>query len=254
MQIRDAIIPAAGNNKRLEGLRLTRLLPKSMIPIVGKPVLEYIVRFLVNNGIRNVYIIVNNKKESIMSYFGDGTDFGISIDYIVQENPNGIATAIDLAKDFVKGNFICILGDTFVVKQNISNMIETSYDKKAVAVQALTAESDVWRIKQSCNVVIDDMNRIIDIIEKPQNVQNNIRGSGIYVFNQEIFDYISRTVKTSTRGEVEITDTIKLVAQSGRAYGEWLRPGDININVINDIVLATQMALQEVENVSKPKQ
>lgn len=242
--IKNAIIPAAGNNKRLETLKLTRILPKTMIPIIGKPILEYIIGFLAYNNVQNIYIIVNNKKETIINYFGNGSDFGVNIKYIVQEHVNGIAMAINLTKDLMSGDFICILGDTFIRKQRIDNMIKKFYDENAVVVQALSLEQDESKIRQSCNVVVSNDDRIVNIVEKPKQTQTNIRGSGIYVFNQEIFDFISKTKKTSVRNEVEITDTIRLIAESNKAYGSWLQFNDININVEKDIELATIIALE----------
>ena len=119
IQIKDAVIPAAGNNKRLESLKLTRILPKPMIPIISKPILEYVISFLAYNEVQNIYLVVNNKKESIINYFGNGSDFGVNIRYITQENLNGIAGAINLVKDHISDNFLCVLGDTFIIKQKI---------------------------------------------------------------------------------------------------------------------------------------
>lgn len=246
--IKDAVILSAGNNKRLQNLRLTKLLPKSMIPILGKPVLEYILNFLVSNGVENVYIVVNNKKDTIIDYFENGTDFGIHISYIVQETLNGIAMGLNLVKDYLHSRFICILGDTFVIEQDISHMIELSNNKDAIVVEAIANESDKEKIRQACSVVIDNNNKILNIVEKPQNPQNNIRGSGIYVFTTDIFNYISKTQKNPITGELDITDTIKLVADLGKAYGEWLFPNDVNINVPNDIIFATKLALKYTVN------
>ena len=244
-QIVDAIIPAAGYNKRLESLKITRILPKSMIPIVGKPVLEYIVDFLVSNGINNIYIIVGNKKDTIMNYFGNGEEYGINIHYLIQENPNGIAMALALAKDLIESSFLCVLGDTFLPKQKITKMFETSEHKNAVVVQGVSEELNVDRIKQSCNVILGEHNLILDIIEKPQNPKSNVRGSGIYIFKKDIFDYILETEINSSSGQKEISDTIRLLSVQNKAFYGLLDFRDVNINVADDVLLATQLALKE---------
>lgn len=245
VQIVDAVIPAAGFNKRLENLRITRLLPKSMIPIIGKPVIEYIVDFLVENGIENIYIIVGNKKESIISYFGNGDEFGVKIRYLFQENANGIAMALTLAKEVIGESFLCVLGDTFIPKQRITTIFETSQERNAVVVQAVVQEFNKNRIQQSCNVVLGNGNKILDIIEKPLVPTSSIRGSGIYIFKREIFNYITETPKSDVTGQVEISDTIKLLSRQGKAFYVMLEALDVNINVIDDLLLATQMALKD---------
>ena len=245
VQIIDAVIPAAGLNKRLENLRITKLLPKSMIPIIGKPVIEYIIDFLVENGIKNIYIIVGNKKESIISYFENGDEFEVKIHYLFQENANGIANALTLAKEFIGESFLCVLGDTFIPKQSIKAIFEMSQLKSAIVVQAVVQEFNVDRIKQSCNVVLGEGNKILDIIEKPRKPNSNIRGSGIYIFKKEIFNYIKETPINDVTGQVEISDTIKLLSRQGKAFYGMLETLDVNINVLDDLLLATKMALKD---------
>ena len=216
-----------------------------MIPIIGKPVLEYIIEFLVENEIKNIYIIVGNKKETIMNYFGNGDEFGVHIHYLFQENANGIAMALTLAKEFIEGNFLCVLGDTFIQKQKITRMLETCKEKNAIVVQAVVEELNEDRIRQSCNVVLGEGNKILDILEKPQSPISSIRGSGIYIFRSDIFNYIRETKRNSATGQIEISDTIKLLSRQGKAFYGLLDLRDVNINVTDDILLATQLALKE---------
>lgn len=214
-----------------------------MIPIIGKPILEHIIDFLTFNKINNIYIVVNNKMDTIVNYFGDGQEFGATIQYIVQEKLNGIAMAINLSKELIEDDFLCILGDTFIRKQNIGQMVKKFYEKDAVVVQALSKESDPTRIIQSCNVITDNEDRILDIIEKPKEPLNRIRGAGLYIFKRDLFDYLTQTKKSSLRNEVEISDTIRYIAELKKAYGYWLEYSDVNINEEIDIKKATLMAL-----------
>ncbi len=97
-RIKVGVIPAAGYGRRLISLPLTRVLPKCLLPILNKPILEYVIENMKKMGVEDVYMIVGFKKDLIQEYFEDGSDFGINIKYILQSNPLGIAHAIGLTK------------------------------------------------------------------------------------------------------------------------------------------------------------
>ena len=242
--INIGVIPAAGKGTRLSDLPLTKVLPKVMLPILNKPILEYNVKIMKKMGITEIFIIINDKKQIIMDYFGDGSEFGIKINYVLQPNLLGIADAIDQVSKFLTSPFIVILGDSFIINDNICDAITQFRRKQAYAVECVIEEHDVESIKRSCNVSMNDDNQIIELIEKPQTPKTNLRGMGIYVLHPIIFEYITKTQIAPPRNEREITNTLMLMAQqTGRVYASPFRGKEININKIDDLINATKLML-----------
>jgi len=244
-KINIGVIPAAGKGTRLSDLPLTKVLPKVMLPILNRPILEYNINIMKKMGMTDIFIIVNDKKQIIMDYFGDGSEFGIKINYVIQQNLLGIADAIDQVSKFLASPFIVILGDSFIVNDNICDAIGQFRRKQAYAVECVIEEHNVESIKRSCNVLMnDDNNKIIELVEKPQIPRTNLRGMGIYVFDPIIFEYIAKTQIGPPRNEREITNTLMLmVQQTGRVYASPFRGKEININKIDDLINATKMML-----------
>lgn len=236
------VIPAAGKGTRISGLPFTRILPKTMLPILNKPILEYSIENMKNIGIKMIYIIVGQNGNFIRDYFRDGSDFGVEIKYIEQLNPEGIAHAISLVKDYVKGPFVVILGDDFTITNSLNNLVESFFEKNCLALEGVTKDENIESIKRTCNVVLKG-EKIVDIIEKPENPKSNIRGCGIYIFDQKVFDYIEKTPKTPPKNEKEITNTIKLTAKDGLAYGAYINGTNININTLSDLYSAIKLCI-----------
>lgn len=238
------VIPAAGKGTRIADLPFTRVLPKAMLPILNKPIIEYIVHNMKSIGIKTIYIIVNPNNNFIQEYFKDGSDFGVEIKFIEQVNPEGIAHAISLVKDYIKGPFVVILGDDFTITDSLNNLVETFLEKNCLVMEGVVEDNDIQSIKRTCNVILDN-EKIVDIIEKPENVNSNIRGCGIYVFDPKVFDYIEKTPKTPPKNEVEITNTIRLIAKEGLAYGAYINGINLNINTTSDLYSALKLVLEK---------
>jgi dTDP-glucose pyrophosphorylase len=238
------VITAAGKGTRIVDLPFTRILPKAMLPIMNKPIIEYIIDNMKNIIIKKIYIIVDPNNNFIQQYFKDGSDFGVEIKYIEQTNPEGIAHAISLVKDHVKGPFIVILGDDFTITDSLNNLVETFLEKNCLVVEGVVEDNDIQSIKRTCNVILEN-GKIVDIIEKPENANSNIRGCGIYIFDPKVFDYIEKTPKTPPKNEKEITNTIKLIAKDGLAHGTHINGTNININTTYDLDLVLKLVLEK---------
>ncbi|MEM0135767.1 MAG: sugar phosphate nucleotidyltransferase [Thermoplasmatales archaeon] len=245
VKINVAVIPAAGLNKRLADLNFTKILPKPMLPIIDKPILEYIIKFLVNNGVQRVYMIVNNKKKVIIDYFGSGEEFDTKIMYLEQGKPTGIADAINTAQEYINEPFFCVLGDTFVPNQRIDKLVNIFQVNNATAFEALSLEENAVNIKESCEVVMGDDHKISELVEKPDRVFGNIRGSGIYIFEPKIFELISNWSKRNENGEKGITEILNDLAKKGELYGGFLEKMDVNVNYSRDLIKASVHALSE---------
>jgi len=243
-KIKIGIIPAAGKGLRLNDLLLTRVLPKPMLPILNKPLLEYVMDNLKSMGVEDVYVIVGSKKEIIQEYFGNGEDFGLHITYIEQNPLRGIAHAISLAEHFVSEPFSVILGDDLTIASSLSNLIETFWEKNAWVVEGVVPESNVEAIKRACCITLSNEGKIKEIFEKPLAPKSNLRGIGVYLFDPKVFDFIEMTPTSSKRNEKEITDTIGLIAKEGRAYAALINGMNINVNTSSDLMVATKLLLK----------
>lgn len=249
-KIKVAVIPAAGKGNRISELPLTRILPKPMLPLVNRPIIEHIVRQLKEIGVKKIYPIVSFKKEVFKEYFGDGRDFGVEIEYIECPDPDNIgrlADGIYLAKNLVREPFIVVLGDDLTLIDSPDIFAKTYFEKNALAVEAVIKDNDLESIKRACSVQLDKNNRILDIVEKPKNPKWKVRGCGIYVFDPVVFKFIEKTPYDKKRGGKEITKTIQIMAK--RTKRVYAVPVDVNINIntLEDLHKATLLFLAEKE-------
>jgi len=238
-KIKVAVIPAAGQGKRMGYLSF--ILPKPLLPIYDKPLIHYILENVRKNGIEEVYIIVFYKKEKIIEYINAfKNDFGATaIKFIELEQPSkGIAHTILFAERFISEPFMVILGDDFTITPSFDNLIKLFFKNNAIAVEGAVKEKSMEVLKSTCCLKLDKNKRIIEIIEKPEFPITNIRGIGVYIFSPEIFDYIKQTPISPPRNEIEITNTIRLVAKKGKAYADFIHGINININTPEDLLNA----------------
>lgn len=208
-----AIILTAGEGTRMRPLTTTR--PKTMLITGGKPLIQYNIESLRDAGIKDITLVVGYKKEVIKDYFGDGSDFGVKINYAVQDGQLGTAHAIGSAERFIDESFIVLNGDIIVSYDLIRNLIEkyatrTSNDVKSV-MTLITVENP-----SNYGIVSMENDKIKEIVEKPAKGEepSNLANAGIYLFSTEIFDAIRKT-ELSERGEYEITDSLAIELNEG---------------------------------------
>lgn len=238
-----AIILSAGEGTRMQPLTKTR--PKTMLPVAGRPMLEYNIKYLRKMGITDILLIVGYKKEDVMEHFGDGSEFGVNISYVVQEEQLGTAHAIALGEEFNDDSVIILNGD-IIIDSKLLNEIKTSYENSNYdTLMVLTEVED----PRPYGVVEFEDGIVKKIVEKPETIEeapSNYINAGIYVFNQNIFEKIAMTEK-SERGEYEITDSLNLQIEDGDKIGvfitdkQWIDVGhpwellDINFNIVENI-------------------
>jgi len=223
----DAVILAAGEGTRLRPLTSTR--PKPMLPIAGKPILEWNLEALSENKFKRALLIVGYKKETIIDHFGRRFN-GIKLNYIEQPEQLGTAHAVSLADGKVSENFLVMNGDLLVSGKLISDFI--LHNKKFKAENSIC----LTRVKNPSEFGIVSLrgNSVRNIIEKPKRSKGNLANAGIYALNSRIFDAISQ-IEKSTRLEYEITDALKILINDSNVYGfecsgRWIdvgRPWDL---------------------------
>lgn len=183
-----AIIMAGGKGSRLRPLTCNR--PKPMMPMMGKPVLQYSIELLRNNGIKDIGITLQYLPDSIMSYFGDGQDFGVNIHYFIEDNPLGTAGSVKNAQEFLDETFVVLSGDA-ITDVNLINAVNYHWYKKSTATLVLKEV----KIPLEYGVVVTDKdNRINGFLEKPnwREAFSDKVNTGIYIFEPEIFKFYNK--------------------------------------------------------------
>ena len=221
-KIETAVLLAAGRGTRMRDL--TADIPKPMIKVRGKPILLHIVEGLQTAGIKNFLIIVGYHGDAVREYFGDGTCFGLRIKYATQVVQDGTGRVVDLARDFTENvPFVLSYGDILVDPHNYKSIADLSDDVEAII--SVKRDEDV---SKGGAVFLNEQMELVDLREKPNPGEKTSPwyNAGLYAFRPSIFEFTAR-LQPSPRGEYELTDAIRELAQSGKKVkaleliGEW---------------------------------
>ena len=237
------IILHGGHGTRLRPLTHTG--PKQLLPIANKPMSEYCVNALKNAGVSEIAIIIGGvASNKVKEYYGNGEKFDVDITYIYQDEPHGIAHAINLCKNFINNEkFIVFLGDNIIKKDILEYKIE--FEKSEFSASILLCEVD-----NPTQFGIADLNSdgsIKKIMEKPREPPTNLAVTGIYFLTPKIFDVISR-LKPSWRNELEITDALQMLLEEENKIGYYMITDYWkDTGTPNDIIHANKVILEDME-------
>src|SRR5204862_1822580 len=221
-RIDKAVLLAAGRGTRMR--ELTADLPKPMIEVRGKPVLQYIVEGLRDAGVRNFLVIVGYRADAVQKFFGDGSRYRIDIQYATQVAQDGTGRVVDLARNFVCDSaFVLAYGDILVDPENYERVVDLADDAEAL-ISVIRGED----VSKGGAVVLNDDFELVDLREKPKAGEETSPwyNAGLYAFRPSIFEFIAK-LKPSPRGEYELTDAVRDLAHSGKKIqalelaGEW---------------------------------
>jgi dTDP-glucose pyrophosphorylase len=219
-----AVILAAGKGTRMR--ELTQELPKPMLRVQGRPILEHIIAGLASTGIRQLCIITGWRAEIVENHFGDGSRLGVRIHYARQTVQDGTGKAAEPAKVFVGTDpFLLTYGDILVKADTYARMQDRFTQGRFAGVITVTQGEDVT---QGGLNFFDDQFHLNRLIEKPSPAQiDQLRAegrlkpgtpvwynAGIYIFQPVVFDFTARLEK-SPRGEFELTDAISAMLDTG---------------------------------------
>jgi dTDP-glucose pyrophosphorylase len=210
-KINRAVLLAAGRGTRMR--ELTTDLPKPMIKVRGKPILLNIIEGLQAAGIKDFFVIVGYHGDAVRDYFGDGTCFGLQIKYATQVVQDGTGRVVDLARDFVaQSPFVLCYGDILVDPVNYKSLVDLADE-----VEAIVSVKQNEDVSKGGAVFVNEQMEVTDIREKsqPGEMTSVWYNAGIYAFRPSIFEWIAK-LKPSPRGEYELTDAIRDLAQSGK--------------------------------------
>jgi len=209
-KISKALVLAGG-----EGIKMrpfTYEIPKTLIPVKDKPILEYIIELLREAQIREIMILVGHLGNKIKSHFGNGSRFGVKISYLLEKKPRGTAAPLRQAKEFIgKSSFVTIYGDT-LIDINLRDLIDFHQAHPGIATMALTSYDKPYEF----GVVRLHGNKIVKFTEKPEKGKkvSHLINAGLFIFDPEIINYIPKKGYSMLE-----KDVFPKLVKEGKLYG-----------------------------------
>jgi glucose-1-phosphate thymidylyltransferase len=236
------LILSGGKGTRLRPL--THTSAKQLVPVANKPVLFYGLEAMADAGIREVGVIVAPETGAeIRAAAGDGSRFGLSIEYIEQDEPLGLAHAVLTAEPFLGSSpFVMYLGDN-LLRDGIRPLVDTFRSEEPDALILLTPVPD----PEHYGVAELNDGRVTKLVEKPDDPSTDLALVGVYMFTPAVFE-AARAIEPSGRGELEITDAIQTLVDNGLrvdphiVHGWWKDTGQVQ-----DMLEANRLILDDIE-------
>lgn len=228
--IEKAIVLAAGEGKRLRPL--TYAIPKEIVRVGQKPIIEHVLNVLKCGGVEDVLVIVGRKKQAIIDYLGSGKRLDLDIYYRVQEEPKGTAHAISLGGDFIAEGeeFAIMYGDNYISPYETMEDIVKFHERKGGRTLVLHPVDDPRRFGV---VKLDDDNKIQGIVEKPsldeaKSYKRNdewLSIAGLMIIDSGVFEYIDM-IEPGKGGELWLTDAVEMMREEGNEFYGYVFEGN----------------------------
>ncbi|MEQ9714571.1 MAG: bifunctional sugar-1-phosphate nucleotidylyltransferase/acetyltransferase [Candidatus Asgardarchaeum sp.] len=231
-----AVILAGGEGTRL--YPITEKMPKPMIPLMGKPILEHLLIQAKNVGITDFCIVIGNTHNSIAEYFDDGKNWEVNIKYVQQAEPKGVVDAITKAEDFIKDEdyFLVFYSDVILCSEFIQRVLNTHNELRCSAIVGVTIVNnpEYYGVAE-----LDSDSRILQIVEKPKEKPiSNYALAGIYLFSKEAYEII--------KNEPQLDAALKkIIEKNGDVYGVIWEKDWVEITWPWDLLSANKLLLKQ---------
>ena len=221
MKNRKGIVLAGGSGTRLYPLTLA--ISKQIMPVYDKPMIYYPLSILMQSDIREVLIITTPRDiETFKTLLGDGNQWGMKFEYKIQEKPNGLAEAFIIGEDFIgDSNVAMILGDNMFYGEHLSEKLKQANEREEEATIFGYYVKDPERFGV---VEFSDEGKVVSIEEKPNHPKSNYAVTGLYFYDNKVIEY-AKSLKPSSRNELEITDINQIYLKNNKLHTELLGRG-----------------------------
>lgn len=244
MKNRKGIILAGGSGTRLYPLTLAT--SKQLMPVYDKPMIYYPLATLMLAGIREVLVITTPRdNEAFKNLLGDGSQWGMRIEYKIQEHPNGLAEAFIIGEDFIgEDNVALILGDNLFYGDNMQKVLTMANSREDESTIFGYRVDDPRRYGV---VEINEEGKAISIVEKPEDPKSDYAVPGLYFYTNDVIQ-IAKTIQPSARGELEITTVNEVYMNQGKLNVEKLGRGIAWFDTgTHDALIETAQFVQTIE-------
>ena len=230
------VVLAGGLGTRLDPI--TRIINKHLLPVYDKPMIYYPIRTLVNAGIEDILIVTGGRNAGdFLKLLGNGREFGLKhLDFTYQEGEGGIAEALGLARDFSRGERLCVMLGDNIIERNVVDAVNAFRRQERGAKILLKEVPDPGRF----GVPRLQGDRIVAVEEKPETPASRYAVTGIYLFDETVFDKIGR-LERSARGELEITDVNNQYIAEGTMTWDVLEGWWTDAGTVESLLLASQL-------------
>jgi dTDP-glucose pyrophosphorylase len=238
------VILAAGKGARM--FPFSERHPKPILPILNRPLIARQIDVMRELGLTNIFVVVGHLGYQIASVISGAASPGVDLHMVGQESTLGLAHAVGALEHLIQGPFLLMLGDIhFHLKAPLRPLIDDVFGGNCNASLISMYEPDPEMVRRNFVIEADESGQVSRVIEKPRYVDSQLKGCGLYVFDQHIFDAIRRTPRTAMRDEYEITTSIQMLIDDGWIVKHHpIVERDLNLTKPEDLLLINLLELK----------